>query len=169
MGALGVEGNQLIEAMNKLDYKPRNSLYLFPSPSIATVQGAEGALSQTNLENVEPYLSNPTIAKFAKEFNEKAKAANLPYPYIDSQSGFALESWEVLVAAVKATKSIEDKKLAEWLKTADVDTSLGKRNFRGAHNTNDTDATHIRQIQNKEFITVWPIDKRTPGAKIVVK
>jgi branched-chain amino acid transport system substrate-binding protein len=169
VGALGVEGNQLIEAMTKLDYKPKNSLYLFPSPSIATVQGAENALSQTNLENVEPYLSNPTIAKFAKEFTEKAKAANLPYPYIDSQAGFALESWEVLVAAVKATKSIDDKKLADWLKTNDVDTSLGKRNFRGAHNTNSEDATHIRQIQNKEFVTVWPIDKRTPGAKIIVK
>jgi branched-chain amino acid transport system substrate-binding protein len=168
MGALGVDGNLLIEAMNKLDYKPRNALYLFPSPSIATVQGSEGALSQTNLENSEPYLSNPTIAKFAKEFHEKAVAANLPYPFIDSQSGFALESWEVLVAAVKATKSLDDKTLAEYLKTHDIDTSLGKRNFRGAHNTNDKDLTHIRQIQNKEFYTVWPADKAAPGKKLIV-
>ena len=83
MGALGVEGNLLLEAMNKLDYKPRNQLYLYPAPSIALIPSAEGALSQTNLENVEPFLSNPKIAAFAKQFHERAKAANLPYQEID--------------------------------------------------------------------------------------
>jgi branched-chain amino acid transport system substrate-binding protein len=169
MGALGVDGNLLIEAMNKLDYKPRNALYLYPSPAIATVPGSEGALSQTNLENVEPFLSNPTIAKFAKEFHEKATAANLPYPFIDSQSGFAWESWEVLVAAVQATKSLDDKTLAQWLKTNDIKTSLGTRNFRGQFNTNDKEATQIRQLQDKEFVIVWPTDKATPGKKIIIK
>ncbi|HEX9836287.1 MAG TPA: ABC transporter substrate-binding protein [Alphaproteobacteria bacterium] len=168
MGALGVDGNLLVEAMGKLDYKPRNALYLYPSPSIANVPGAENGLSQTNLENVRPYLDNPTIAKFAKEFHEKAVAANLPYKEIDSQTGFALQSWEVLTAAIRATKSLDDKTLAEWLKKADIDTSLGKRNFRGKFNTNDHEATHIRQIQNKEFVIVWPKAVATPGKKIVV-
>jgi branched-chain amino acid transport system substrate-binding protein len=169
MGALGVDGNLLIEAMSKLDYKPRNALYLFPSPSIALVPGAEGALSQTNLENSEPYLSNPTVAKFAKEFHDRAVQANLPYQFIDSQAGFALEMWEVFTAAVKATNSLDDAKIAAWLKTAEVDTSLGKRNFKGAHNTNSRDATHLRQIQNKEFVTVWPKENAAPGKKIEVK
>ena len=169
MGALGVDGNLLIEAMNKLEYSPKNALYLFPSPSIATVQGSQGALSQTNLENSQPYLSNPRIAWFAKEFHEKAMAANLPYQYVDSQAGFALESWEVLTAAIKATNSTDDAKIAAWLKAADIDTPLGRRNFKGKHNTNDKDLTHIRQIQNKEFVTVWPADKAAPGAKIIVK
>jgi branched-chain amino acid transport system substrate-binding protein len=168
MGALGVDGNLLLEAMGKLDYKPRNQLYLYPAPSIANVPGAEGMISQTNLENVQPYLSNPTIAKFAKEFHEKAKALNLPYQEIDSQSGFALQSWEVLVAAVKATNSIDDAKLAEWLKKADIETSLGKRNFRGKFNTNDHEATHVRQVQNKEFVIVWPRAVATPGKSIIV-
>jgi branched-chain amino acid transport system substrate-binding protein len=169
MGALGVDGNLLIEAMSKLDYKPRNQLYLYPAPSIALIPGADGALSQTNLENVEPFLSNPKIAAFAKQFHERAKAANLPYQEIDSQSGFALESWEVLVAAIEATKSLDDQKLIDWLKTHDIDTSLGKRNFRGPYNTNDHEATQIRQIQNKKFVIVWPRDKATPGKSIVVK
>jgi branched-chain amino acid transport system substrate-binding protein len=169
MGALGVDGNLLLEAMGKLDYKPRNQLYLYPAPSIALLPGAEGMISQTNLENVQPYLSNPTIAKFSKEFNEKAKAINLPFQEIDSQSGFALQSWEVLVAAINATRSLDDQKLAEWLKKADVDTSLGKRNFRGKFNTNDHEATHVRQVQNKEFVIVWPRAVATPGKQIVVR
>ena len=169
MGALGVDGNLLLEAMGKLDYKPRNQLYLYPAPSVALVPGAEGALSQTNLENVEPYLSNPTIRKFAAEFEAKAKAANLPYPHIDSQSGFALHSWEVLVAAINATKSLDDEKLANWLNTVDaIETSLGTRNFKGKFNTNDKEATHIRQVQDKKFVIVWPRDKATPGKKIAV-
>ncbi len=169
MGALGVEGNLLLEAMNKLDYKPRNQLYLYPAPSIALIPSAEGALSQTNLENVEPFLSNPKIAAFAKQFHERAKAANLPYQEIDSQSGFAYHSWEILTAAIKATKSIDDKTLATWLKTHDIDSVLGKRNFRGKNNTNDHEATQIRQIQDKKFVIVWPRDKATPGKSIVVK
>jgi branched-chain amino acid transport system substrate-binding protein len=169
MGALGVDGNLLLEAMGKLDYKPRNQLYLYPAPSIALVPGAEGALSQTNLEAVEPYLSNPTIAQFAKQFNERAKALNLPYQQVDSQSGFALHSWEILVAAVKATNSLDDAKLAGWLKTSDIETSLGKRNFRGKYNTNDHEATHIRQIQNKEFVIVWPRAMATPGKNLIVR
>lgn len=169
MGALGVDGNLLIEAMDKLNYRPRNALYLYPAPSIALLPSADGAVSQTNLEDVEPFLSNPKIAAFAKEFHERAKAANLPYQQIDSQSGFALESWEVLTAAIKATKSIDDQKLIAWLKTHDVDTSLGKRNFRGPFNTNDHEATLIRQIQNKKFVIVWPKDKATPGKHLIVK
>ncbi len=169
MGALGVDGNLLIEAMDKLDYKPRNALYLYPAPSIALLKGADGAVSQTNLEDVEPFLSNPKIAAFAKQFHERAKAANLPYQQIDSQSGFALESWEVLTAAIEATKSIDDQKLIAWLKTHDVDTSLGKRNFRGPFNTNDHEATQIRQIQDKKFVIVWPKDKATPGKHLIVK
>ncbi len=169
MGALGVDGNLLIEAMAKLDYKPRNALYLYPAPSIALLPGADGAVSQTNLEDVEPFLSNPKIAAFAKQFHERAKAANLPYQQIDSQSGFALESWEVLTAAIQATKSIDDQKLIAWLKTNDIDTSLGKRNFRGPFNTNDREATQIRQIQDKKFVIVWPKDKATPGKQLIVK
>ncbi len=169
MGALGVDGNLLIEAMDKLDYKPRNALYLYPAPSIALLPSADGAVSQTNLEDVEPFLSNPKIAAFAKEFHARAKAANLPYQRINSQSGFALESWEVLVDAVNATHSIDDQKLIAWLRTNDVDTSLGKRNFRGPFNTNDHEATLIRQIQDKNFYIVWPKDKATPGKHLIVK
>jgi len=168
MGALGVDGNLLLEAMGKLDYAPRNHLYLYPAPSIANVPGAENALSQTNLENTEPYLSNPVIAKFAKAFTEKAKAANLPYQFVDSQAGFSYHSWEILAAAVNATKSLDDKTLAEWLKANEINGALGKRNFKGKYNTSDKDLTNIRQIQNKEFVTVWPADKATPGKKIIV-
>jgi hypothetical protein len=74
-----------------------------------------------------------------------------------------------LVAAVKATKSLEDQKLAEWLKKADIDTSLGKRNFRGKFNTNDHEATHVRQVQDKKFVIVWPRAVATPGKQIIVR
>src|SRR5262249_27824352 len=39
MGCLGVDGNLLLEAMSKIDYRPPRHFYLFPSPSIAEVPG----------------------------------------------------------------------------------------------------------------------------------
>jgi branched-chain amino acid transport system substrate-binding protein len=167
-GVLGVEGHQILEAYNKLDYKPKAQLFLYPSPSLAQVPGAEGGISQTSLEDQPPFTDDPVVRRFSAEFHARAVKANLPYPFIDSQSGNAYAGWQILTAAIKATKSLEDKKLAEWLDKAEVQTVMGKRDFKGKFHTNSKDAQAIRQVQNGKWILVWPKEEALKTTKFVL-
>jgi branched-chain amino acid transport system substrate-binding protein len=167
VGCLGVEGNQLLEAMSVVNYMPKRHFYLYPSGVLASYPPAERATSLTNFEDVAPYISAPEAAAFAKAFDAAAKAQGLPYPYADSQAGYEYSGWQILDAAVKATNSIEDKVLAEWLEDNWVDTISGRRNFKGKFHTSDTDLQQIRQVQNGRWVAVYPTDRATPGVKLI--
>jgi branched-chain amino acid transport system substrate-binding protein len=169
MGCLGVEGNLLLEALGKLDYKPKRHFYLFPaSGPLAVLPAAQYSTGMTQFEDVAPYTSKPSAAAFAKLFHERAKKENLPYPHVDLQAGTSYSAWEILIAAAEATKSIDDKKMAAWLKNAEVDTVIGKRDFKGKFNTTKEDLESIRQLQDGKFVVVWPPDRATPGKKLIV-
>jgi branched-chain amino acid transport system substrate-binding protein len=168
VGALGVDGNQLLEALEKLDYKPPRHFYLYPSSGpLAVLPAADGALSLTNFEDELPYTANPEGAEFARVFAERAEKAGLPYAHADSQAGNEYSGWQILVAAVNATKSLDDKALAEWLDKNEVDTIVGKRDFGGKWHNSRIDMQELRQVQDRRWVTVWPPDKATPGAKLV--
>ena len=167
VGCLGVEGNQLLEALSKVGYTPKRHFYLYPSPLLASYGPAEGATSLTNFEDVAPFTSAPEAAEFAKAFDAKAAEAKLPYPHVDSQAGNEYCGWQILVAAINATKSIDDAKLAGWLDTATVDTLAGKRNFKGMNHTSETDDQEIRQVQKGRWVSVYPKEDMTPGVKLM--
>jgi branched-chain amino acid transport system substrate-binding protein len=166
-GVLGVEGHQILEAYGKLNYKPKAHLYLYPSPSLAQVPGAEGGISQTSLEDQPPYTNDPLIKHYAEVFHEKAVKANLPYPYIDSQAGNSINGWQILIAAVKGANSLDDAKLIAWLEKNEVSTVAGKRDFKGKFHTASVDSTQIRQVQNGKWIVVWPRERALPESKLV--
>src|SRR6185312_6852994 len=127
--------------------------YLYPSSGpLAMLPLAEGALSLTNFEDVPPYNTTPVAKEFARAFRERAEKAGLPYPYVDSQAANEYSGWQILVAAVTATKSLEDKKLAEWLEHATVDTLVGRRDFSGKWHTSATDQQDLRQIQHAKWV-----------------
>jgi len=167
VGCLGVEGNQLLEAMSQLSYSPKRHFYLYPSAVLASYAPAERAMSLTNFEDVAPYISTPEAAEFAKAFDAKAKEANLPYPYVDSQAGNEYSGWQILVAAINATKSLDDKTLATWLENNSVDTLAGRRNFKGKFHTSEKDQQQMRQVQNGRWVAVFPKDEATPGVKLM--
>jgi branched-chain amino acid transport system substrate-binding protein len=167
VGCLGVEGSQLLEAMSKIGYTPKRHFYLYPAPLMAVYGPAANATSLTNFEDVAPYTSSPEAAEFAKAFNVLADKAQLPYPHVDSQAGNEYSGWQILVAAVNATKSIEDAKLAAWLDTATVDTIAGKRDFKGLNHTSSSDEQQIRQVQNSRWVAVFPKEDATPGVKLI--
>jgi branched-chain amino acid transport system substrate-binding protein len=168
VGALGVEGNQLLEALQKLDYKPPRHFYLYPSSGpMAVLPAADGALSLTNFEDGLPYTAKPENAEFARLFAERAEKAGLPYPHVDSQAGNEYSGWQILVAAVNATQSLDDKKLAEWLDKNEVDTVVGKRDFAGKWHTSRSDHQELRQVQDGRWVVVWPPDRATPGVKLI--
>lgn len=124
------------------------------------------ALSFTQFEEHPPFTSNPTTARLVSLFHERAVKANLPYPYVDTQPANSFAAWQVLEAAVNATKSLDDKVLAQWLRKNRVDTVLGQLHFDGPNNYGD-DLTKIKQVQDGKWVVVWPREFAAPGARLL--
>jgi ABC-type branched-subunit amino acid transport system substrate-binding protein len=168
VGAIGLEGNQLLEAMKKLDYVPKEHFYLYPSPGpMVKSPDANYALAGTIFEEHPPFTSNPQAEVFIKAFNERAAKAGLPDTAVDTQAAASYSAWQVLEAAVTATKSLDDKVLATWLKKNQVGTIQGVLRFNGPSNYGD-DLMRVKQVQNGRWVVVWPKAVAAPGAKLLV-
>ena len=166
VGDIGLEGNMLLEAMKKIDYEPPLHLHVYPAPGpMATAPEAEGALSLTIFEEHPPYTANPVAAKFVATFNERAKAAGMPYTSVETQAAASFSAWQILESAVTATKSLDDRKLADWLKTARVPTIQGTLRFDRGNNFGD-DLMRVKQVQGNNWVTVWPKEWAAPGATL---
>ena len=167
VGAIGLEGNQLLDAMKKIDYAPPLHFHMYPAPG-PMVQAPEGknALAATIFEEHPPFTDNPGAAEFVKLFHERAVKAGLPYTGVETQAAASYSAWQVLDAAVTATKSLDDKVLAEWLRKNRVDTIQGKLRFDGPSNYGD-DLMRLKQVQNGRWVTVWPKSVAAPGAALM--
>jgi branched-chain amino acid transport system substrate-binding protein len=169
VGAIGLEGNQLLDAMKKIDYVPPIHYYMYPAPGpMATASEADLALAGTIFEEHPPFTSNPQAAEFIKLFNERAKKAGLPYTAVDTQAAASYSAWQVLEAAVKATKSLDDKVLASWLRKNKVATIQGTLRFDGPSNYGD-DLMRVKQVQKGAWVVVWPREVAKPGAKLELR
>jgi branched-chain amino acid transport system substrate-binding protein len=167
VGALGLDGNQMLEAMKKLDYTPPRHFHLFPAPGpLALAPDGKQALSVTVFEEHPPFASNPGAAKLIPLFRERATKANIPYPYVETQVAGSWAAWQVLEAAVTATKSLEDKTLGQWLRKNRVDTIIGKLRFDGPNNYGD-DLFKVKQVQDGKWVIVWPRESAAPGARLL--
>lgn len=166
IGALGLDGNQLLEAMKKLDYTPPRHFHLFPAPGpLAVAPDGKNALSVTVFEEHPPFMNNPGAAKLIPLFRERATKANVPYPHVETQVAGSWASWQVLEAAVTATKSLDDKAMAAWIRKNRVDTIIGKLRFDGTNNYGD-DLFKVKQVQDGKWVVVWPREFAAPGAKL---
>lgn len=167
VGALGLDGNQLLEAMKKLDYTPPRHYYLFPAPGpLATAPEGKLALANTFFEEHPPFMNNPTTVRLVSLFRERAAKANVPYLNVDTQVAGSFSAWQVLEATVTANKSLDDKVLAQWLKTHRVDTMMGKLRFDGPNNYGD-DLSKVKQVQDGKWVVVWPKEFAAPGARLL--
>jgi branched-chain amino acid transport system substrate-binding protein len=167
VSCLGVEGQQLLEAEKRIDYVPQRHFYLYPSGSMAGDPLADHATSYSGFEDVAPYTTTTEGGAFAKEFDARAQKAGLPYPHVDSQAGNEYAGWQILIAAVKATNSLDDKTIADWLDKSTVETIEGKRDFSGRSHTSAVDMQQLKQVQNGKWVAIWPVDMRTPGAQLI--
>ncbi len=166
VGAIGLEGNLLLDAMKKIDYQPPQHFYLYPSPGpLVGLPEAKNALSVTIFEDLPPFTSNPGAAEFVKLYHERAAAAKLPDPSVEVQAGASFTAWQILEAGVKAAKSLDDKAIGAWLKANKVDTIQGKLRFNETGNYGD-DLIRIKQVQNGRWAVVWPKEFAN-GAKLV--
>ncbi len=165
VGAIGLDGNLLLDAMKKIDYKPPLHFHLYPAPGpMVQAPEASGALSVTIFEEHPPFTANPGAAEFVKLYNERAGKAGLPDIHVETQAAASYTAWQILEAGVNATKSLDDKAIAAWIKKSQVDTIQGKLNFEGESNYGD-DLMRIKQVQDGKWVVVWPKAYAAPGSK----
>ena len=167
VGSLGLESNQVLEALRKLDYAPKNHFHLYPAPGpLALSPDSKNALCSTFLEPAEPFLSRPGVARQATAYKERATKANLPYVLLDAQAAGMISQWQILEAAVNGAKSLDDKAIASFLKKNTVDTIYGTLRFDGPFN-HGTAEQLIKQVQGGEWKVVWPTKYAAPGIKLI--
>ena len=167
VGALGLDGNQLLEAMKKLDYAPPRHFHLFPAPGpLALAPDGKLALSSTVFEEHPPFMTNPGAVKLVPLFVERATKANVPYPHVDTQAAGSFAAWQLLEAAVTATKSLDDKVLGQWLRKNRVPTIIGTLRFDGKNNYGD-DLFKVKQVQDGKWVVVWPKEFAAPGTRLL--
>ena len=167
VGAIGLEGNLLLDAMKKIDYVPPQHFYMYPSPGpLVALPEAKNALSVSIFEDQPPFTSNTGAAEFVKLYRERATKAGLADPSVETQAAASYTAWQILEAGVVATKSLDDKKIGEWIKVNKVDTIQGKLRFNGTGNFGD-DLMRVKQVQNGHWVVVWPKEVTSGGAKLL--
>jgi branched-chain amino acid transport system substrate-binding protein len=161
-----LEANQILEAMKRIDYTPRSHYWYAPAPGpMLKAAEANNALSTTVFEDHPPFTNQPTAARFTKTFSERATRAGLASTSVDTQAAASYSAWQLIEAAVTATKSIDDKAMATWLHTNQVDTIQGKLRFNERNNYGD-DLSRVKQVQDGKWVVVWPREWAAPGAQL---
>lgn len=168
-GALGLEGNMLLDALKKIDFKPRHHFYYVPAPGpMVKAPEGDGALSITIFEEHPPFTDNPKAAEFIRNYRERAASANLPDTSVETQAAASFSAWEIIEAGVKGANSLDDKAIAAWLRQNQVDTIQGRMRFNEKGNFG-ADFNRVKQVQNGKWVTVWPQAYAAPGATLQVK
>ena len=167
-GAGGIDGVLLLDAMKKIDYVPPMHFYMFPAPGpMVKVPEAKNALAFTTFEEHAPFTNNPRAAEFIKAYHEKGKAAGLLDTSVDLLASICYSMWQTLEIAANATKSIEDKTLAAWLKKNHVDSIMGRLEWNGPQNfMQGKDLYKVKQLQGGKWQVVWPKEFAAPGATL---
>ena len=167
VGAIGLDGNMLLDALKKLDYAPRQHFYLYPAPGpLVAAPEAKFALSSTSFEEHPPFTASPVVQEFMKVYRERAVKAGLPYTSVETQAAGEYVGWQILEAGVAGARSLDDKAIAQWLRANRVDTIIGKLRFDGPNNYGD-DLNKVKQVQDGRWVVVWPAEWAAPGVKLV--
>jgi len=169
VGAIGLEGNLLLDAMKKIDYVPPLHFYMYPAPGpLAKLPEAKNALAASIFEQHPPFTDNPVAAEFVRLYNDRAAKAGLADNSVETQAAASFSAWQVLEAAVTATKSLDDKAMSDWLKKNQVDTIQGRLRFDRTNNYGD-DLMRVKQVQDGKWVTVWPKEWAAPGARLLAQ
>ena len=168
IGSIGPESIQLLEAMNKIDYRPKLQFHLYPTPGpLAQSPLASNVLTVTTFEQHAPFTNQPGAGEIIKIYNERAGKANLPDTAFELQAANAVTGWQILEAGIKGSNSLDDRKIADWLKANKIDTLVGKLRFDGPNNYGD-DLNRIKQLQNGKWVVIHPKDVAMPGSRLAV-
>lgn len=161
---LGVDPVNLLQAMAQLGYKPPMMFSLFPAPGPPLGLGAasNGLLSVSIFEPNKSTLDKlgGDATAIVNDFKARATSAKLPYTVFETQAAASWNAWEILVAGVKAANGTEQAKMCEALHSGGADTTFsGHLTFDPAQNNFWPTTQTIKQIQDGDWVTVWPKDR----------
>jgi len=161
---LGVDPVNLLQAMAQLNYKPPMMFSLFPAPGppLGLGQTAEGLLSVTIFEPNKPTLDKlgAEATEIVTEFANRATAAKQPYTVFETQAAASWNAWEILVAGVSAAGSLDQKAICDKLHADGAQTTFsGKLTFDPEQHNFWPTTSALKQIQDGDWVTVWPADR----------
>jgi branched-chain amino acid transport system substrate-binding protein len=161
---LGVDPVGLLQAMAQLDYKPPLMFSLFPAPGPPLGLGAvaDGLLSVSIFEPNPALLDRlgDKAKSIVQDFSNRATAANLPYKVFETQAAASWNAWEILVSGVKAAGNLDHAAICNALHANGADTTFsGHLTFDKAQNNFWPTTQILKQIQNGDWVAVWPTDR----------
>ncbi|HET9346566.1 MAG TPA: amino acid ABC transporter substrate-binding protein [Candidatus Limnocylindrales bacterium] len=162
--AIGIDTVNLIQAMQQLQYSPPLLFSLFPAPGplLGVGDPAEGVLSISLFESNEPLLeaAGEEVQEIVSDYEERATAEGLPYTAWETQATASWNAWETLVAGVTAANSLEHEAICDALHANGADTTFsGHLTFDPASNNFWPPDQLIKQIQDGDWVVVWPTDR----------
>ena len=168
LGGIGVDANSLVEAMQALDYQPPGMFVQWPAPGpiLGLGEAGEGMMSVTLVEDHEPFLSDPEVAAFSADFNAAATEAGLPYPIIETQAAVSWAAWQIMVAAIEATGSLEQEDIANYLLNNTIDTVIGPVSFDPEQQNYGPDLQKIKQVRDGVWLVVYPDEFAAEGLSV---
>ncbi|HZM84628.1 MAG TPA: amino acid ABC transporter substrate-binding protein [Candidatus Limnocylindrales bacterium] len=161
---IAVDPVNLLQAMAQLNYKPPMMFSLFPAPGppLGLGPAAEGLMSVSIFEPNKSTLDKlgAKAAQIVQDFETRATTAKLPYTVFETQAAASWNAWEILVASVKGAGKIDHQAMCDFLHRSGAETTFsGKLTFEPKQNNFWPTTQLIKQIQNGNWVTVWPRDR----------
>ncbi|MGH3877914.1 MAG: amino acid ABC transporter substrate-binding protein [Actinophytocola sp.] len=161
---LGVDPVNLLQAMTQLNYSPPLMFSLFPAPGppLGLGAAADGLLSVSIFEPNESTLDElaPEATEIVDEFQSRAEAADLPYTVFETQAAASWTAWEILADAVVGSGGLDQAALCDELHGNGATTTFnGDLTFDPEVNNFWPTTQTIKQVQNSDWVTVWPADR----------
>ena len=142
---------------------------MYPAPGpMSKSPLAKNALSMTMFEEHPPFTNAPGAREFIALYHERAAKAGIPDTNVEVQAAASYTAWQILEAGVRGAGSLDDKAIAQYIKTHRIDTIQGKLRFDGPSNYGD-DLMKIKQVQDGKWVVVWPKEYAAPGASLRAK
>jgi len=168
--SLGVDTVNQLNAMKQLGYKPPMVFSLFPAPGPLLGLGAdsEGALSVSIFEPNKPLIDKVggEAQAIVDEFKRRATVQNVAFPVFETQAAASWNAWEILAAGVKGANSLDQQAICDALHRDGADTTFsGHLTFDPAVNNFWPTTLGLKQIQNGEWVMVWPRDRAAATIK----
>lgn len=168
--SLGVDTVNALNAMKQLGYTPPMVFSLFPAPGPLLGLGAatEGALSVSIFEPNKTLVDKVggDAQKIVDDFKARATAQKVAFPIFETQAAASWNAWDILVSGVKGAGKIDQKAICDSLHATGAETTFsGRLTFDPKVNNFWPTTLGIKQIQNGEWVMVWPQDRAAAPIK----
>lgn len=168
LGALGVDGPNLLAAMDALDYQPAGIFMQWPAPGpvLGAGESAEGVLSVTAFEPHPPFTDDAENAEIAAAFEEAAAEAGIPYTSMETQASASWAAWQTLIQGVEGAGSLDNEEICDHLLNNGVSTIFGDYEYGTEDFNYYGDLSYVKQVQDGDWWVVYPEEFAAPDRSL---